>query len=436
MKTFQTFTISHFERDEATLQAHFHYHFDNEEFFEEVIDFRSIREIESFPVINRDPDQISHFLSHIHIALGVSYYKLFPCKEIIVETIILNQDQQNFWHDFYIKGLGEFFYRNQLDPRGLGTFINGKNAKADCKAQSLTGEKSLVFFGGGKDSLVSVELLKAAGQDFDLFSLGQDFPLHQLAQKPTGAKRIAMLRHLDMPQLKKLWALGYYNGHVPITGTICFIASLVCYLYGYKEIITSLEKSADFGNVEYLGLQVNHQRSKSREFQDAMQAYFTHYLASNLSCQSLIRDRYEIKVVQTFAQYPQYFEHFSSCNRNFHQAGSQLDSSQLWCGICPKCTFIYALLRAFLPKEQVNAIFGVDIFQNPELTSTFKELLGLDGIKPFECVGTNEEVILAFWLIWQKEKKSDSAIMDIFLSHVVSKMQTSDFASLEKRLLN
>lgn len=207
-------------------------------------------------------------------------------------------------------------------------------------------------------------------------------------------------------------------------------------LYGYDQIITSLEKSADFGNTSYCGLDINHQRSKSLEFETLFNTYVQQNLNGSARVTSLIRDRYEIKVVQNFAQYDQYFNHFSSCNRNFLVVSQGITQQKLRCGVCPKCAFIYVLLRAFLPTEKVNQIFGTDMFQNAELITLFKELMGISGIKPFECVGTNEEVILALRLIWQKEAKSDSPIMQIFTGEILPTMQESDFLALQEKLLS
>lgn len=217
MKAFSEFVISSFEWDEELLRAHFHFHFDEQEHFTEQISFRPLKDEAEFPLQNYQKDQLFHLLSHLHIALGVSYYKLFPTKKIRVETLALNEEQKAFWKQFYLKGLGEFFYQNQLDPRGLACFSSTETAPLYDQKISLKADKSLVLFGGGKDSLVTVELLKKQGQDFDLFSFGKEYLLHELAQGPTGKKRLIFIRELDLPQIKKLLAEGYYNGHVPIT---------------------------------------------------------------------------------------------------------------------------------------------------------------------------------------------------------------------------
>ena len=331
----------------------------------------------------------------------------------------------------------ENFYRNQINPTGLAQFLCAENKEENiASALEYSAEKVLILFGWGKDSLVSVELTKQKNLSFDLFSFGKEYPLHQLAQAPTWAKRLIIQRTLDLPQIQKLLAEGYYNGHLPITGIICFVTAVVSYLYGYKSVITSLEKSADFWNTEYHGLNINHQRSKSSEFEESFRNYAQTYLLKNFECKSLIRNRYEIKVVQEFSKYPQYFHAFSSCNRNFHiTTCTKLTWDQLRCWECPKCAFVYTMLRAFIEKSEVNDIFWTDLFEKIDLIPLFKELLWIEGIKPFECVGTNEEMTLALWIISKKEKKSDSPIMKLFEEKVKSRMTDSDFDLLEKKLL-
>ena len=437
MKPFSRFIINHFEWDKNRLEAKFHYAFDDQEHFSETINFSPLKNTSDFPLINQDSAAIHQLLSHLHIALGVSYYKLYPTTEIIVETIPLSDAMKDFWHDFYIKGLGEFFYRNQINPTGLAQFLSTENKEENIdSALEYSAEKLLILFGWGKDSLVSVELTKQKNLSFDLFSFGKEYPLHQIAQAPTWAKRLIIQRTLDLPQIQKLLAEGYYNGHLPITGIICFVTAVVSYLYGYKSVITSLEKSADFWNTEYHGLNINHQRSKSSEFEESFRNYAQTYLLKNFECKSLIRNRYEIKVVQEFSKYPQYFHAFSSCNRNFHiTTCTKLTWDQLRCWECPKCAFVYTMLRAFIKKSEVNDIFWADLFEKADLMPLFKELLWIEGIKPFECVGTNEEMTLALWIISKKEKKSDSPMMKLFEEKVKSTMTDSDFDLLEKKLL-
>ena len=434
MKPFNQFIISNYSWDPESLTASFYYSFDNEEQFVEKIDFSPLKNAENFTILRNNEDEISQILVHLHIALWVSYYKLYPTKEIVVESSYLTEKQKNFWNIFYLKWLGEFFYRNQLDPRGLAVFQSQENAPRFNTKISLKAEKSLVLFGGWKDSLVTVELLKQQGEDLDLFSFWKEFPLHEVAAEPTHKKRLIIKRSLDLEQIKKLLEQGYYNWHLPITGIISFVTIMVSYLYWYKAAVTSLEKSADEWNTVYCDMEINHQWSKSSEFEKLFKEYVVENISNDFSIYSLLRNWYEIKVVKEFSKYPQYFYSFSSCNRNFHLTGSKLTWDDLWCWICPKCWFVYTMLRAFLWKEKVNDIFNKDLFEDENLIPLFNELLGIDWIKPFECVGTNEEMVLAFWLILQNEPNCNSKIMDIYKEKIVSKMKVEDFKALRTKL--
>ncbi len=297
---------------------------------EEIV-FAPLKDQNSFPLQEIKESEIQKLLAHLHLALGISYYKLYPTAKIVVNTLDLDTQQQIFWRTFYLKGLGEFFYQNQIDFRNLANFESSTLAPNYDSKISLSGQRDLLLFGGGKDSLVSAELLRQESSVFDLFSFGQDYPLHTLATPATGIKRLIISRTLDLQQLKKLTAWGYYDGHLPITGIISFVSLMIAYLYGYNRVVTSLEKSADEGNIHYLDLEVNHQWSKSLEFEQLFQNYVKSFISEDFRIYSPLRNWYEIRVVKEFAKYSQYFYHFSSCNRNFHQIGPKLSADQLRC---------------------------------------------------------------------------------------------------------
>jgi hypothetical protein len=190
--------------------------------------------------------------------------------------------------------------------------------------------ESLIFFGGGKDSLVSVELLKQQHKPFTLRSMGNN-PLHALAASKVDAPRIIQTRQLDAKLFEMNKTGERYNGHIPITGILSFISLLTSYLYDVNEIVVSNEKSANIGNTMLDGIPINHQRSKSEEFETAFQNYITKNLKFQPHYYSILRQWDELRIVQEFCKYPQYFHSFSSCNRNFHLSGSKLSSDQLRC---------------------------------------------------------------------------------------------------------
>jgi hypothetical protein len=167
--------------------------------------------------------------------------------------------------------------------------------------------------------------------------------------------------------------------------------------WGYKSVVASNERSSNEGTVSYLGEEINHQYSKSYEFESDFRKYAKRYLSETNNYFSLLRPLYEIQISQIFAEYPKYFQSFKSCN-----VGSKDDS---WCKSCGKCLFVYAAIYPFVAYEQMVDIFGEDLYQNSKLYSLFEELVGIRKQKPFECVGTREESMVAFYLGIKKVKK-------------------------------
>jgi hypothetical protein len=233
---------------------------------------------------------------------------------------------------------------------------------------------------------------------------------------------------------------------VPISGIIAFVLTTAAYLYDYNYIVMSNEKSANEGNTEIDGIVINHQRSKSFEFEEAFSQYLNNYISSDLHYFSLLRSMYEVKIAELFARYTQYFDVFSSCNTNFkvnedstHQIGSSTYDNQRWCGKCPKCAFVYTILRPFISKEDTQLIFGKELFEDESLIPTFEALLGISGIKPFECVGTNEEMVLAMkksYDLWTQTYEEELPIvLQLFTEKILPQMHIRDFISLEKNLM-
>src|SRR5690242_1007824 len=125
----------------------------NEEFtFQEILVFPLLPSMKDIP-----QELLNGLFDNLLLALGISYYKLFCPKEIVLEKIHLSKNQAEFWNTVYTKGLGEFFYKNKIDFRGL---INFPVSDVEASAVSFPRQnRSLVGIGGGKDSIVTAELL-------------------------------------------------------------------------------------------------------------------------------------------------------------------------------------------------------------------------------------------------------------------------------------
>lgn len=334
-------------------------------------------------------------LKNLSLILGVSYWKTFCPKQIILTNYQLTKKQANFWNTVYTKGLGEFFYKNRLDFRSLVSFPYSKIKKRPFKQIKINNKKSILGFGGGKDSVVAVELLKKQKKDFSLFVL-----YHQ--KKPLIIKEVAKIinkpviwiKRIIDPQLFQLnKKRGVYNGHVPFNAILSFVALLIAIIYDFSEIITANEKDANEGNLIYLNEEINHQWSKSQDYEELFNQYVKENLSLNINYYSVLRSFDELQIAQEFSRHPQYFFYFSSCNNNFKIINKKM--TKRWCGQCPKCLFTFLVLAPFIKKETMVKIFSQNLLQKKELLRLYEQLLGLKANKPFECVGTKETVIKA-----------------------------------------
>ena len=432
MKAFKAFYFTWYDFDYTTLKASFSYSFDHEVDFTETIDFAC----PGFtPIKTIDHDIIDTLLFHFSLAVGISYYKLYPTENLVIEKGSLDEHQKEFWKIFYMQWLWEFFYTNKLSPHKLMNFV-GWTKEAPHKLFSSPSAMTMVALGWGKDSLVSVELIKQMNIPFYTSTFGKEYYLHKAVGDKVWVPRLLMKRHMD-PKLFEMNQQGYYNGHVPISGIIAFVLTTAAYLYDYTSIVMSNEKSANEGNTFLDGIEINHQRSKSYQFESDFNQYIKKYISPDVQYFSLLRGMYEIKIAKLFAQYPQYFDTFSSCNNNFKIIESNKTTDNRRCCICPKCAFVYTTLRPFLSDADTKIIFGQELYENNELIQLYKELLGINGIKPFECVGTNEEVIYGMYLYYKKIQNNPQIppIMELFKNEVLPKLSTNDIQILEKKLL-
>ena len=354
-------------------------------------------------------ESIRKILESLLIILGVSYYKSY-CPPRITIPFLLSKEQADFWNTVYRKGLGEFLYRNKLDPNKLAKFPHSKIKV--CSERIKTQDRALLGIGGGKDSIVAAELLK----DFDIASFlietqKQDLISNSVIHK-IGKPSLKIRRILD-PKIFETQE-GVYNGHVPISAIYAFLGLLIAAIYEYKYVIVANEHSSNFGNLKYKGETINHQWSKSVEFESLFQEYVRKFITPDIVYFSLLRQFYEIRIARMFAEHKKYFPLFASCNRNFRVFKER--PSSLWCGECPKCAFAFLILAPFLSKKEIMSIFKKNLFADSSLIPLFQDLLGFGKLKPFDCVGTFEESQTALFLASKKFK--NEIIIKTFLSKI------------------
>ena len=355
---------------------------------------------------------LDNLLQSVHIILGISYYKLY-CPSQVKLNKLLSKQQADFWNIVYKKGLGEFFYKNKINPKNSPKFPYDKNIKLN-SSKFERSDRCLLGIGGGKDSIVAAELLKNNGNNITalLIETQQNLKIGDDIVKELNISSIKISRFLDENIFKEYE--DSYNGHIPISAIFAFLGFLSAVLYNYSYVIVANEHSSNFGNVKYKGEMINHQWSKSAEFEKLFQKYTKEFITPDITYFSILRPFYEIRIVEMFSKLGKYFSYFSSCNQIYKIYKKKQDV--LWCGKCPKCIFLFILLSAFFSKENLLKIFKKNLYENKNLLQGFKDVLGFGKLKPFDCVGTFEETRVAFYLAGNKFK--NDFIMKKFLPKI------------------
>jgi hypothetical protein len=345
----------------------------------------------------------------VFLLAGASYYKTAAPPVIDLGDTPLTAREQDFLRDFYLNGLAEFAYRNALDLGPLMIVASSGRMEPNT-GHDHEGRRALVPFGGGIDSIVTVEQVRERA-DVALFVVSRPGDTYDAIEQPaarTGLPVIRAEREID-PQLLNSAENGFLNGHVPVTGIISAIAILAAVLDDRDAVVMSNEWSASIPTLEFDGKPVNHQWSKSASFEAA----FRQVLAETTKLPdyfSWLRDRTELWVGREFANLEKYHSSFRSCNRAFYtDRNRRLDH---WCGQCDKCCFIDLILAPFLPAEALNHIFAVagEPLRDPELRGKFRALLGA-GAKPFECVGEVNECRAAVLLAARREDRAGTPLL-------------------------
>jgi UDP-N-acetyl-alpha-D-muramoyl-L-alanyl-L-glutamate epimerase len=379
---YKEFIFESYQYDPAVLTLSLRYRFGEGPRFEETLIFDFVNR-----QLSSDAHQVlERMFRLIFLLSGVSYYKAYIPKTLVCEAFELDEKTAEFLQTFYEKGLAEFAFRNGIDLRDHLKFQSSAAPPAAPITLGLP-RRTCVPVGGGKDSIVTIECLKASGQPLVLFSLGDAEPISACiaaAQQPF----IRVHRRLDSALLE-LNEAGAFNGHVPITGILSAITLACAVMSGFDAIAMSNEHSASAPNLKLDGFEINHQFSKSFEFEQMFAQYVREMLTPSVTYFSLLRPLSEIEIARRFSKHSEYFEVFRSCNTAFRQ--SLADRRRQWCCNCPKCRFVFLALAPFVPKPDLIGIFGCDLLADETQRSGYAELCGLQEHKPFECVGETSE---------------------------------------------
>lgn len=335
---------------------------------------------------------VKNMVFNIGLIELISYWKSTCSPKIIIKCGYLNEEQINWWKKLYFYGLGELLYTNNIktninDLLDIKCLESNKEIISDENIEDNF-EGYIVPIGGGKDSVVTLETLKIdRNKDYCLIINPKPVTLKCAEIAGLGYNNIIEIKRSIDQNLIELNKKGFINGHTPFSAMLAFVSYFVAYLLSKKYIALSNENSANESNV--VGEKINHQYSKSFEFECDFEEYAEKYLKMPIKYFSFLRPLNELQIAKIFSKHEKYHKVFKSCN-----VGSK-EKEWKWCLNCAKCLFAYIILSPYLYKNKLVSIFGADMFENKDLLETFIELTGNGENKPFDCVGTYEEVNFA-----------------------------------------
>lgn len=388
-----------FEMESRTVTLR--YAFDDEHVFVETVTFETPAPLH----VTELPPGLERALLHLHVAAGTSYYKAAAPRVVSVEGAALSAEELEYHHHLYDDGLREFAVTNRMEvPRPVLIRSDGGGSDPVATRGSFDRPGGIVVpIGGGKDSMVLIEALRELHPL--LFAVNPHPRVIELASK-AGLELVVVRRQLS-PHLDELNRSGALNGHVPITAIISLIAVVGSFLYGYDTIAMAVERSASEETVIVDGVPVNHQYSKSLDFELATRDLIAGSIDPDLTYGSGLRPYSELAIARAFARLTDYHADFCSCNRIFRRGADEKES---WCGECPKCRFVTLMLAPFLEVDALDAIIGRDLLDDRSQLTGFAALMSDEG-KPFECVGERRESAAALRMLSELPRWQDSAVV-------------------------
>ena len=329
---------------------------------------------------------IENIIFQIGMIELISYWKCACSPKIIIKDQHLTDPQVKWWKKLYFNGLGEFFYLNGIpaDQQDFVDITSDERRPAD--VFNLSGSNGMVIpVGGGKDSVVTLELLGDNKWATPFILNPRGASLETIRAKGFSRDQLIEAYRTIDPVLLDLNSKGFLNGHTPFSALLAFVGVLTAILSGKKHVVLSNESSANEPTVK--GSNVNHQYSKSVEFEADFRQYLKTYVTPDIGYFSFLRPLNELQIARLFSGFPNYFKVFKSCN-----AGSKTDS---WCGKCSKCLFTYIILSPFMDPLKLREIFGHNVLDDMTLQPLLEDLTGITESKPFDCTGTTKEINIA-----------------------------------------
>lgn len=412
-----------------------------------------VKNINAKNLVDKDCKNLDNLIFHLGLIESISYYKSVCCQNIYINCYQINSKQKNYYQNIIINGLGEYFFLNQInflkddfliihnnltkkefiEKYEKRKKIFQKSLKQNLKKfpNQIKDEKKdyLLMLSGGKDSSLSLNFFQKNQLNFATLLVNPNLTTLQINQlnqnsknesyKKLTFKNNEFKKYLDLKEfpnntklsyrqidfkLLELNSKGFLNGHTPFSAYLAFLGCLNAFIFNFKNVVVSNESSASEETTIYLGKKINHQFSKSYNFEKEFRKYWKKYLPKNVNYFSILRPFNELKIAQKFSTLSQFLPIFKSCNVG--------QKENIWCHQCPKCLFVFTMLFPFVKEDLlIKKVFKKNLFEDEKLLKIAKELTGLEKNKPFECVGTILETQIAFYLSIKKYKEKTLPII-------------------------
>lgn len=341
---------------------------------------------------NFDKTALEPTLCAIALAFSAFFFKLADFKSICAGSFALDKCSAAFFSHSIQSGMGEFRYIQGLNPK-KAIEVASLNSREPAPRKSSTKDHLIMLNGGGKDTIVAGELLKLCGQDFTWVTIRPNRSRRSVVELSGNPSSIEVGYHVDEAvNTDKV----YPWGHIPHTSIILSLGLLIAQLIDARYVCAGNEQSANFGNIDFKGFELNHQYTKSFEYEKGFHDYVSRCVTPDIKVFSILRPFHDIQLGMMFSQMTKYHASFLSCN-----TGVGRDE---WCGACPKCAFTALALYPFIGSEGCKLIFGRDVLHSHIIRQHIVDLTTAK-IKPWECVGTQEESKLALKLILDNNPK-------------------------------
>lgn len=373
----------------------------------------------------RDADlgEMQGLLACLGLLMTPLYFRLGDFASVHCEIAGLDDESTGLFEDVIRNSLGEFRMRVGLDPLRPVKITSKGVAPPKPAFRRNPSDKAILMNGGGKDTAVSAELLKALQIRFVWCTYDKNIARSNVALASGVEHEISFTMRRDAA-LKEASRYPSSSGHFPVIQILSGVGALLAYLYGFRYIIFGNEYSADFGNLTHRGMEINHQYGKSTAFATAFNDIMKHCALQDADCFSILRPFYDIAIGRLLARFPVYHDKFISCNRDGH--------NNQWCKRCSKCAWTFLVLYPFLTEDQVIGIFGENLFRSEIIRREIWNLAA-GSLKPWDCVGTQEEVRLALALALERMPEEDfsswprradfSKLLEGFDPHLVQLLQ-------------